>query len=491
MTLDAIAREQVYLEILMQNIAFQSLVFDRILLEAVHGLMTLPLHDDEVGDKQKDARGRLGEVGSCLLPGDTRQQLFKLYPSSSPLKPTEITTSTDDDAEAKEERSLTPTLPKSSFLPAYVPGSILPLGRLDLSWRAGPAHDRGRLQTSTLNRRIANAPAAPPAQSVPSIAHPRLSASSVSTQSTPAHGSIARIGSPRPVPPPKEEPLSWEFDLVLKGNREVEVEQEMILHLRIGMRSQLIDEEIDTPQPPELARIALQYLTRPQVPAASNAPPAGNVSATPRSSTPQSRPPTVPPALSRTSTATTVTGPAGRPSTGSRPFSPLGSPRVGQGQSQAMTPVATQLRQAMQAPNPARDSPIPSIAIGQQPSPARAAAAAFPPPPFLAVPLTPRPAPPNAAMQTGRIHHLGNSLTVIRSKEWILVEERLGTTYAEPIAPPRRWEATHEVELRFIALNEGLAELGGVRVLVLEDENGMLGSVGREWESLGDVWVVE
>jgi hypothetical protein len=50
----------------------------------------------------------------------------------------------------------------------------------------------------------------------------------------------------------------------------------------------------------------------------------------------------------------------------------------------------------------------------------------------------------------------------------------------------RRWEANYEIPIKFLALIGGLAELGGARVLLM-DEN----AIGREWESLGDVWVVD
>jgi hypothetical protein len=50
----------------------------------------------------------------------------------------------------------------------------------------------------------------------------------------------------------------------------------------------------------------------------------------------------------------------------------------------------------------------------------------------------------------------------------------------------RRWEVTYDVPIRFLALAGGLADLGGLRVVVMDE-----GSVGREWESLGDVWVTD
>lgn len=63
------------------------------------------------------------------------------------------------------------------------------------------------------------------------------------------------------------------------------------------------------------------------------------------------------------------------------------------------------------------------------------------------------------------------------------------TTYAESSEPARRWEAVYEAELRFIAFEEGLAPLGGLRVLVLDDEAGLSGYIAREVDNLGDVWV--
>ena len=86
----------------------------------------------------------------------------------------------------------------------------------------------------------------------------------------------------------------------------------------------------------------------------------------------------------------------------------------------------------------------------------------------------------------GQAAHLGVSLTVLEGKEFTLVEEDKGTTYTDAVESSRRWEATHEVGLRFIALGEGLAELGGLRVLVMDEG---AESVGREWERLGEVWV--
>jgi hypothetical protein len=82
-------------------------------------------------------------------------------------------------------------------------------------------------------------------------------------------------------------------------------------------------------------------------------------------------------------------------------------------------------------------------------------------------------------------------MIVLPPKEFGLVKEQYETTYAESSEPRLRWEAVYDVPLRFFAMDEGLAGLGGVRVLVLDDESGLRGTVGKEWDSLGDVWVAE
>jgi hypothetical protein len=105
----------------------------------------------------------------------------------------------------------------------------------------------------------------------------------------------------------------------------------------------------------------------------------------------------------------------------------------------------------------------------------------FPPPPLL----------PSARTSNGSITHLGTSLSILPLKELGKVAVNHGTTYdeTEMTEVDERWEVVHEHAMRFIALDEGMCELGGLRVLLLDDEVGSGGSVAREWESLGEVWV--
>ncbi|ORX36831.1 hypothetical protein BD324DRAFT_471811 [Kockovaella imperatae] len=505
-TLDPVAREYIYLEILMQNISFQGLMFDRVVLETVYGLSTLPLSSEEEKTKH-------GEIGGVLLPGNTRQQLFKLAPTS----PKAIQGPAADSA-ASSSSTKASNLPHSSFLPTHPPGSILPLGRLDLTWRAGETHDKGRLQTSTLNRRIPNAPPPlHPALPGANATATRAMAPATAATPSPAHASIARMASPKPpVLPLQDDDQALEYDLTVLGDRDVLVEEEFELQIRVGVRSPPIDDELDQPTPPAPVRIALQYLVKsppappPPLPPplSPQSPPSQTRSLIPtplldsisRASTPLSnRSPALGSASAMARSSTTMS--AGRGAQGTisaRPFSPLSSPPMTS--SAPMTPVQTQLRQAT---NQALYSPK----LEARPvSPLPPALSRFPPLPFVSATAPgpsfrpssttgagpPPPAPQNTLLNTGRIHYLGSSLQIEKNlKDWTLVEERMGTTYTDPTAPSRRWETVHMFKLRFIALDEGLAELGGVRVLVVEDEKGLSGSIAREWNSIGDVWVTD
>lgn len=430
--LDLQTRERVYLEILAQNVSPEGMIFDRVFLEAVHGLISRSVKaldadepEGEDGDGEKETR--------TLLPSETRQYLFLLTPTPPTV------------AEG--------SAPRSSFPPVHQPGTILPLGRLDLTWRSGPSHDPGRLQTSTLNRRM------PVASILPTRT---LSAAS------PTPG-----GRLSPRPPIKLDGddfgPTWEFDLVvLDRQRSVDVEREFEIRLRIGIRtSKPINEEIDEPTPPPAPILGVQYLTRPPVPALPGTQSSGpkfTFSPPSRSATP----------MDRTGSNHSAT---------SRPFSPLSHISQAAG-SRPMTPVSSQLRQATSSH--IGTPTIPTLPLLPPPT---IQSTSFPPAPILrSSPATVRQSKQSQELR-GEVQHIGTSLVLLDQKELVIEEEKSETTYADPIAPLRRWETIYEHTLRFIALDEGLAELGGLRILLLNDEKGRSGSVGREWESLGDVWV--
>jgi hypothetical protein len=398
--LDPTRRSDLHLEVLVQNTSMTGLEFDKVLLEPVKGLTSRPTTENEVM-KFKRIRSE-----GTLFPDDTKQYLFTLSPDQNyPL-------SKDDSA-----------IPNSVFPATYAPGSILPLGRLDMVWFSAPYRESGRLQTSTLNRRVPP-PAAPPRPILPNRA-------STST------GQF--------IPPLPNDPVDqgWEYDLVLlECQRQVEVEQEFNITIRVALRTKT--------KPNESPKLAIQYLSHDK--------------ASPRTTLPNTTRPTF--ALSPPSRSSTPSS--------SRPFSPPTNP------SRPMTPVSTQLRQASTS-NIAQSPHFPNSSQSQLQSYFRNAT--FPPPPFLTH------AGPSTSRPKGQIIHLGTSLTTLPIKKVEMVKVNPGVTYEEGIELEERWEVTHEVALRFMALDAGLCELGGVRVLHLDGTVGFGGSVGRQWDSLGDLWV--
>ena len=458
-------RDRLYLEILAQNVGLEGMVFDNVFLEPVNGLIStfggkLPrltsvegnvvdngLNDsdlvqdsnrtEEINNETREEGIPVENVdssigGKTLLPGETRQYLFVLTPS-----PTSSSTSTDETTDASVGEKDIQSIPKSTFPSVHAPGTIIPLGRLDLTWRSGPSHDPGRLQTSTLNRRIPVAPLAP-------INHSRSEG--------------LKQGD-------------WEFDLVVLDRRHVSVEDDFKLNLRLGIRTALpLDEEIDNPQRPEKPLIGVQYLLTRKGDGHDkvNTHPKVVLSPPERSNTPSS-------SMSRNQTNSP------------RPFSPpISSSRnlsaISHGPSRPMTPISSQLRQAsssnINSPSLLQPS-LPSLPI---PNPAP-----FPPSPIVTRPgMTLK---SDEKTISGQIDHLGSSLQILSVGDLSVVEEKAETTYTDPIAPLRRWECTVEFSLSFIALQEGLTSLGGLRVLVFDDTTLASGVVGREWDSLGDVWV--
>lgn len=410
----------------MQNTSAESIFFDKVNLEPVFGMTSTSMTPTSLPTSSSSAANMetaepVDNLGS-LHPGDTRQYLFLLHPSPPP-----------------------PTRARQSVFPPQFPaGTVLPLGRLDMAWYAGPFRERGRLQTSTLNRRITT-------QS--STALPRIK-SPISGQNTDSEG--------------------WEFDLAIldleRGG--LEVDKEFKAKLRIGVRGSETfsvkkgQEELER-IPPKPLRLGIQYLsmTPPGLTISSKGGPRVDISGSSRSGTPL--PPTTPSKHDLT-----------------RPFSPGTSTSAAGPSSRPMTPISSQLRHATQShlqPNTPLDPAVPVVPFASDNS-----ITAFPPPPYLSrTPLDFR--APTSAFQTGEIFPLGPSILLPPPKPFELAQEQYSTTYADSTEPPERWETVYEVELRFMAVEEGLAGLGGLRVLVMEDEGGW---VGGEWETLGDVWIV-
>ncbi|KAH9857834.1 DUF974-domain-containing protein [Lenzites betulinus] len=121
--LSAEEREKVFLEVHIQNLTQDAMWLERMQFESVEGWQV-----QDANIKENAAAGSkeyLFSGSSALMqPQDVRQYIYVLSPKTLPPFP--IT---------------------------HVPGSILSLGRLDISWRSCYG-EPGRLLTSTLSRRI-------------------------------------------------------------------------------------------------------------------------------------------------------------------------------------------------------------------------------------------------------------------------------------------------------------------------------------------------
>lgn len=364
-------------------------------LDAVTGMTARSISSPDP-DTEVDARSAGGDD---ILPGDTVQRLFVLSP--------EADGGDTPTAEKKEEQ-----LPLSSFPPTYAAGTVLPLGRLRLSWLSGPHHEPGSFVTSMLNRRTTLP------QPTPSRPTSLLSLSN-----------NPRLSLNRSLNKPSRE--GWEWDLTVAGSRRVEAEDDLELTLRLGVRTA-------GEAPPPETEFGVQVLTP---------------------------------------VATGQGQGQRRASRASTPIGSVGTPVPAAPGSRPMTPVSSQLRHAISSPAGAAAAPAPppkpaSPLPRPQSIQASPTAPAFPPPPTISRP---------GVIGDGRVLALGSSLVTLKIGDWKLVREQAGTSYAAE-APGSttggtKYEAHWEGKVRWKAMEPGVADLGGVRVLTMGE-----GGVGREWE---------
>ncbi|WVQ67873.1 uncharacterized protein L199_006078 [Kwoniella botswanensis] len=526
-------REQVYLEILIQNVSGESMILSNVFLEPVKGLIS------ELTPKEEEEKEKI-----ILLPEDIRQFLFILSPSNA------------EDANTNAD-----TVSKSSFPPVYQPGTILPLGRLDVTWLSGIYHLKGRLQTSTLNRRVPVPPTPAQQQQQQRGVLPARTLSSQSAIST--HGSPLstpqkdRLGAnstnanantllaPSPIkgtlnPRDVGEEDQWEFDLTLiDDQREFEVEKKFSMGCRLGVRSTKYihesasrkpssisvpgpkekkeeenDNDDDVPlsrissrvdqelPPPPAPRIAIQYLT-------------------PIPSAPITQPSVGGPYISVLSPSRTSNPLSPAPSSNAtlvdrRPFTPLSNTGAGAGPSRPMTPssISSQLRQAQSqglglASN--QNSPRVGNRFGDgTPLSSNTNTAAntdqivlddervdgqdvFPPPPYITN--------GTGTQKTKGIINLGNSLKLVEVKPLGKVIQNIGQLAyivdndqdQHEIKGKHNWEVEYKFDLEFMAFDQGLVDLGGLRIMILDDSGEgekIDGKVVKEYNSLGDIYIV-
>jgi trafficking protein particle complex subunit 13 len=113
--LSSAEREKIFLEVHIQNLTPEPMWFERMSLEAVDGWTIVDENAIGTGPVKESV---FSESSALMQPQDMRQYVYTMTPV------------------------LTPTLPV-----IHAPGSIIPLGRLDISWRSSFG-EPGRLLTS-------------------------------------------------------------------------------------------------------------------------------------------------------------------------------------------------------------------------------------------------------------------------------------------------------------------------------------------------------
>ncbi|KAG2158074.1 DUF974-domain-containing protein [Suillus bovinus] len=172
-------REKVFLEVHIQNLTQDAMWFERMEFECVEGWSVV---DANTTDDDKDRRLFSGPM-ALMQPQTVRQYIYILTPTST-----------------------------FSFPVVHTAGSVIPLGRLDISWRS-QFGEPGRLLTSMLSRRFPSPPPAPnstpapapPLQHPVSALPPYLQRTVPSAPSSPARPRSpqlppSRPSSPTPVP---------------------------------------------------------------------------------------------------------------------------------------------------------------------------------------------------------------------------------------------------------------------------------------------------
>ena len=118
-------REKVFLEVHIQNLTPDALWLQKIRFECVDGWQSIDANRLTLAD-DSDGADLFSDSMALIHPQDTRQYVYILSPKAIPAFP--IT---------------------------HAPGTIIPLGRLDISWRSAFG-EPGRLLTSVSSSHLVN-----------------------------------------------------------------------------------------------------------------------------------------------------------------------------------------------------------------------------------------------------------------------------------------------------------------------------------------------
>jgi len=247
-------REKIFLEVHIQNLTQSAIYFERMHLECTDTWNSVDVNLLPGGEEEDPV---FAGTTALLQPQDLRQYVYILTPKTVDLVPI-----------------------------VQAPGSIIPLGRLDIAWRS-QFGEPGRLLTSMLSRRIPLSPvppqpvsAVPPylKRNVPSRPHtPTASQSFASRPSSPAPtrtGSMSVTSPTSPYPPllvdltPSTIPLpDLEAHLVIRKSppSEVKLNQELVIPFTLALTSIAV---VGKENVKRHVRVVVQHLrTMPVVPA--------------------------------------------------------------------------------------------------------------------------------------------------------------------------------------------------------------------------------
>ena len=374
-----------------------------------------------------DERSIFSGSMALMQPQDIRQYIYILTPKSIELLPT-----------------------------VHVPGSIIHLGRLDISWKSSFG-EPGRLLTSMLSRRIPSLPAPQPASALPPYLKRSFATSTPSrphspqllSQSRPGTPPSQRPGSPmsgRPTPAMPQSPSQTPMTPSIAP----ELETQLFIRQSPG-RSVLVEKPfsisfgvvLSTTIPSGLRRkvaLAVQYVS-----------------------------PRTPPALG----ASTVNIEAAAPSVFSSGTSPPSSASA-----------TFNYTLAHQKNLAASSRPSTTEALSQDPNNPGRCQTVFPPPYFEEEAIG------KISLST-RVVFVGPSLLFLPPVELGLSSHREGLS--------SKAQLVQEFEMTFIALQKGLSTVGGVRILLVDDdldagENKRMklqtqARVLKEYDVVSELWV--
>jgi trafficking protein particle complex subunit 13 len=469
-------REKVFLEVHVQNLTQEPMWFERMRFESVDGWEVV---DGNIS--HKDGTNLFSGPIAIMQPQDVRQYVYILTPTSVP-----------------------------SFPLVHSPGTIIPLGRLDLSWRSSFG-EPGRLLTSVsarlgtnhqqvlpsfqlLSRRIPITPVhAPPSaipphlqQTRPHSPQPALSGpttppgSPVPFKPRPPSQQASRPQSPASIMPPSstlQARQDLEVDLVVGSipSSHIPLEQPFTVGFELTLSALL-----PAPGKTRLVYLMVQHLqpTPPPPALPVGHPTSALVSPSPRHSVDVSSPKShISRNFQRDPEPPESASPTMSPKRGAFNFG------LGLAQTLVESPLLNHTEEP-QAPPPdphGRQSPI---TVSSRPTPIRL------PPPF------------SSSIKSLSVLPLGAS--VISLQPYQFVRPQPDTSMPEVSSIHAKADVMLEFECTFVPMRKGLANVGGLRVLLIEDrevetdsQNDLMSishvhaeaKILREWDVVGEIWI--